>query len=249
MKEEGHSNFLEHFEPHAYFHLDYKGIDFSITQYVFWMLVSALIVFLFFFIASRRPRLVPSRLQNVAEALIDFVRNSIVLEIMGPHGLSWTPFIATLFFFILTTNLIGLIPKTGGATSRLSTTITWALIVFFAYNFIGVKKNGIFGYIKSFAPSGVPAWVLIFMVPIEIISHIARPVSLGVRLFANMLAGHMVLAVFTMLAFTAAWWIKWLPFGGIVLMNLFEIFVGAIQAYVFAALAAIYIGSAIHPEH
>lgn len=242
-------NILEEFVPHVYWKLEFKGVDLSITQYVLWMLISALVVFLFFFIASRRTRLVPSGLQNVAEVFVEFIRNSIVLELMGEAGLSWTPFIGTIFLFILTSNLLGLIPHSGASTGRISTTITWALIVFFAYNLVGVKKNGLWGYLKSFAPSGVPAWVLVFMVPIEIISHIARPLSLGIRLFANILAGHMVLAVFTMMAVSSAWWIKWLPFGGVIIMNLFEVFVGAIQAYVFAVLAAIYIGSAIHAEH
>lgn len=242
-------NVLEEFAPHAYWKFSINGIDLSITQYVLWMLISASVVFLFFFIASRRPKLVPSGIQNVAEVLIDFVRGSIVLEIMGESGLSWFPFIATIFLFILFTNLIGLIPHTGAATSRISTTAVWALIVTFAYHAVGIKKNGIWKYMKSFVPPGVPAFLLPFMIVIEVFSHIARPISLAVRLFANMLAGHMVLAVFTMMAVTSSWWVKLLPFGGVIIMNLFEVFVAAIQAYIFAVLAAIYIGSAIHPEH
>jgi F-type H+-transporting ATPase subunit a len=242
-------NVLEEFARHYYWKYEFRGIDLSITQYVLWMLVSALIVFLFFFIASRRPKLVPSGIQNIAEVLIEFVRNSIILEIMGEAGLPWFPFIGTIFFFILFINLLGLVPHTGAATSRISTTAVWAVMVFVVYHAVGIKSNGLFHYLKSFVPPGVPIVLVPFMIIIEIFSHLARPLSLAVRLFANMLAGHMVLGVFLMMAATSSWWIKLLPFGGALIMNLFEVFVGALQAYIFTVLTAIYIGGAMHPEH
>ncbi len=173
----------------------------------------------------------------------------MVVEVIGEEGLPYFPFVATLFFFILITNLLGLVPIAKTATSLIGNTITWSIIVFLLYNYIGIRKHGPIGYIKSFVPSGVPLLMVPFMFVIEIVSHIFRPISLAIRLFANMLAGHTVLLVFLTFTITAPWWAKLIPFGVVIIMDLFEIFVAGIQAYIFAILAAIYISGAIHTEH
>lgn len=240
---------LEELEVHAYFHWTPFGIDLSITKAVIVLWISLLVVFFLVWLAGRRVSLVPSRFQNMMESLFEFIREGMVVEVMGKEGLPYFPFIATLFLYILVTNLLGLIPGSFSATSLMGTTAAWAAISFIAYHLVGIRKHGVFSYLRSFAPSGVPIPMLVIMLPIEFISHLARPFSLAVRLFANMVAGHLVLLVFTFLAMTGAWYLKWLPFAGVVVFNLFEIFVAFIQAYIFAILTAIYIGGAIHVEH
>jgi F-type H+-transporting ATPase subunit a len=242
-------NLLEELKASTYLHWTVFGIDLSITKAVVVLWISLALVFLLVWMAGRRARMVPSRFQNMMESMLEFVRESMVLEVMGKEGLPYFPLVATLFLFILVTNLIGLIPGSYAATSLTGTTAAWAVIVFIAYHLIGVRKHGAFGYLKSFVPSGVPIPLLIIMLPIEIVSHAARPFSLAVRLFANMTAGHLVLLVFTVMAISSAWYMKWLPFAGVVIFYLFEIFVSFIQAYIFAILTAIYIGGAIHVEH
>lgn len=242
-------NLLEELKASTYLHWTVFGIDLSITKAVVVLWISLALVFLLVWMAGRRARMVPSRLQNMMESMLEFVRESMVLEVMGKEGLPYFPLVATLFLFILVTNLIGLIPGSYAATSLTGTTAAWAVIVFITYHLIGVRKHGAFGYLKSFVPSGVPIPLLIIMLPIEIVSHAARPFSLAVRLFANMTAGHLVLLVFTVMAISSVWYMKWLPFAGVVVFYLFEIFVSFIQAYIFAILTAIYIGGAIHVEH
>jgi F-type H+-transporting ATPase subunit a len=239
---------LEKFKPHTYVELNLFGIDLSITKAVVMLWVAAVIVFAVVWLAGRRSKLVPSGWQNLMESVLEFVRDNMVLEVMGKEGLIYFPWIATLFLYILVANLIGLIPGSFTVTSLTGTTAAWAVVVFILYHVAGVKKLGVKNYIKSFAPSGVPIPILFLMVPIEIVSHFFRPFSLAVRLFANMTAGHMIILVFTFMAMTSVWWVKPLPFGGVLVMKLFEIFVSFIQAYIFAILASIYISLAVH-EH
>ncbi|MBI4744223.1 MAG: F0F1 ATP synthase subunit A, partial [Actinobacteria bacterium] len=157
------------------------------------MLSACVIIFLLFFIASRRVKMVPHGLQGALEALVDFIKIDIVFENIGPEGKTWLPFFVTLFFFILGTNLIGLIPGSFSATSNINITATLALIVFFSIQVQGVIKHGFFKYIKSWIPAGVPVFIGVFMFPIEFVGQIAKPFSLAIRLFANMFAGHLVL--------------------------------------------------------
>lgn len=224
-------------------------LDFSISMHTVWLFISAIIVFLIFFLVSRRLKTIPGRFQNLIEVMVDFVRNSMVVDVIGEKGVSYFPFIATLFFFILISNLIGLVPIAKTSTSLLGNTVSWAIIVFILYNYLGIKEHGFIGYLKNFVPSGVPILMVPFMFLIEVVSHIFRPISLSVRLFANMLAGHTVLLVFITFAITAPLWAKILPLGVVIVLDLFEIFVAAIQAYIFAVLAAIYIDGAIRTDH
>lgn len=240
---------LEELKPPVYYPLKLYGIDLSITKAVVALWVAALIVFLLVWLPSRRLKLDGGgRFQNLVESIIEFIQHSFVTEIMGEEGKPFFPFVATLFLFIFVTNLVGLIPGFFAASSLIGTTAAWAVIVFILYNLAGIRRHGLLGYVKHFFPK-VPVFLYPIIIPLEIISHIARPVSLAIRLFANVVAGHMVLLVFTFLAVTAVWFIKPLPFAMIVIMDLFEIFVAAIQAYIFAVLAAIYISQAVASEH
>ena len=236
-------------EPAVYYKLALFGVDLSITKAVVFLWISALLVFLLVWLPSRRASLVPKRMQNLVESLLEFVRDGIVLEVMGERGLKYFPFIATLFLYILVANLIGLIPGSYTATVQTGTTFSWAIIVFILYNYLGVRAHGPLGYLRTFVPQGVPVAMAPIMFILELISHIVRPFSLAVRLFANMLAGHMVIALFVGMAVTGAWYIKVVPFAFVIVMYMFEVFVAGLQAYIYAILAAIYIGSALQSEH
>jgi F-type H+-transporting ATPase subunit a len=214
------------------------------------MWVACALLLVLSILATRRSRLVPSGLQNLMESIILFLRNNLVLGTMGVEGLPWFPFVATLFLFILTCNLLGLIPGSFTATSNINVTAALAIMVFLAVQVIGMGKHGLIGYLKGFIPGGIPLWILPIMIPIEIISQFAKPFSLAIRLFANMLAGHGVILVFLFLILSfKSYLFGVLPLAGVVVMSAFEIFVAGIQAYIFAILAAMYIGAAIHIEH
>lgn len=240
---------LEELSPKLYYEFHLFGINLSITNAVVLLFISCVIVFLLVWLAGRKQAEVPSGLQNMMEALLDFVRLQMVIDVIGEKGMVYFPWIATLFLLVLVSNLIGLIPHSMAITGQTGTTLAWALIVFGMYNVATFKEKGFLGYFKSFAPGGVPAWLLPVIIPIEVISTlILRPFSLAVRLFANMTAGHMIILVFTFMAATGVWFIKPLPFVGVVIMLMFEVFVCFIQAYIFAILAGIYVGQAVQ-EH
>src|SRR5512133_2371234 len=137
----------------------------SLTNYTFWLIIGVALVLIFFIVASRKTKLVPSGLGNLAEAGVEFVRNGICLDVMGPEGKKYFPFLGTIFFFVLFNNLLGNIPPALPGTGTVGTTFTWAIIVFIVYNGIGIKKVGLVKYIKSFIPSGTPGWLspLIFL--------------------------------------------------------------------------------------
>lgn len=233
------------------------GGPFSLTNYMFWLIVAFVVTLVFFIVASRKVSLVPKGLGNLVEYGVEFVRDGICVDVMGPEGKKYFPFVATAFFFILFNNFIGLIPGAKPGTGTMGTTVTWALMVFLLYNYVGIAKHGVWGYIKSFAPSGDVALPLkIYVWVLEVISHLIRPLTLSVRLFANMYAGHVTLGVFALfvvLLGEATWAVKWLavlPWALQIIMYAFEVFVAFIQAYVFAILTAVYIGGAIHAgEH
>jgi F-type H+-transporting ATPase subunit a len=190
------------------------------------------------------------------ETLVQFARQGLVVEILGEEGIAWFPFIATLFFFILFCNLLGLVPIFPGftATSNINVTASLAAVVFICTHSAGIAKHGIGRYFKTFIPGGMPrgiAGIVLsgFMVLIEIISHFARPFSLAVRLFANMTAGHLVILVFISLIFMISAFITPVSVVMAVVMMAFEIFVCVLQAFIFAILASIYIRLATAEEH
>lgn len=230
---------------------------FTLTNYTFWLVIAVVLLALFFIVASRKVKLVPSGIANIAEAGVEFVRNSICIDVMGPEGAKFLPFIGTVFFFVLFNNLLGNIPPALPGTGTVGTTFLWGIIVFLVYNGIGIRKNGAWKYLKSFIPSGTPGWLKPFMFVLEIISHFLRPLTLGVRLFANMYAGHIMLGVFAIFCavvlehFTAVGAIV-LPLSFLmqVILRGFELFVAVLQAYIFSILTAVYINGALHAsEH
>jgi F-type H+-transporting ATPase subunit a len=252
-------NLMEHLQPHVIIPLKIGSLDISITNAVISIWVASVLVFLTLTLAGRIGRLIPRGLQNLMESLVNFIKQSLIHEILGEEGMIWFPFIATLFFFILFCNLLGLVPKMFTATSNINVTATLAAMVFILTQGAGIAKHGLIGYSKTFVPKGMPGGIMGkiligFMIIVEIISQLARPFSLAVRLFANMTAGHMVILVFISMIFMfqgviAKVFVTPMSVVMTVVMMAFEIFVSLLQAFIFAILASIYISLAVHPEH
>ncbi|MCL5984982.1 MAG: F0F1 ATP synthase subunit A [Actinobacteria bacterium] len=241
---------LEEFYLKIYVPIKIFGIDVSITNLVVWMFIATTGIFLALSLLSRNLKVLPDKKQTFAEFLYHFIDRSIIGMAIGKGGERWLPFLGTIFIFIFANNLIGLIPHSYTPTSNPVVPATLAIIVFFTVHITNIKKNGLIGYLRSFVPRGVPIWMLPLVIPIEVISSIARPFSLLVRLTANMLAGHIVILVLISLILLFKSYliaIPVLPFT--VILYLFELFVAGLQAYIFTILSAVYIGEAIHPRH
>jgi F-type H+-transporting ATPase subunit a len=227
---------------------------FAVNKVVLLMWLAVLLVAGFYFTA-RKGQLVPTGTQNLAEAVVDFVRNDIILQTIGSEGLYWTPFLLTLFSFIFVCNIFEVIPGIQmPVNARMALPFFMTMIVFFIYHFIGLKHQGVGGYFKSMLfPPGVPKALYILVTPIEFITFFfTRPLSLAVRLFANMLAGHLLLATFAILTaalFSATYIGAIVPGALLVALYGFEVLVAVLQAFIFTILTAVYIGGAMHPEH
>ncbi|MHB8190019.1 MAG: F0F1 ATP synthase subunit A [Ferrimicrobium sp.] len=237
--------------------LDWKPLAFGGTAYAFnkvglLTLASTAITLALFFWAGRRAALVPRGVQNVVEAAVDFITNSIVIDTIGVEGLAWVPWLTGLFFFILFNNLWEVIPFIQmPATARTSVTIPLALAVYVTFIVVGIKEQGFGRYFKgALMPSGVPIALLFLLVPIELLStFIVRPFALAVRLFGNMLAGHLLLVTFAVISealFVRSLGLLILPLPAAMLVAVtgYEIFVAALQAFIFTILTAVYIGEA-----
>jgi F-type H+-transporting ATPase subunit a len=244
---------LHELQPFAVVGHDTGKTSLILTNYMVFLIVAILLTIVFFVVASRRLTLVPKGVGNIAEWGVEFVRNNIVLDVMGSEGMKYLPFIVTVFFAVLFNDFLGLIPGFKPGTGTLGTTFAWGIMVFVVYNWIGVQKHGLGPYMKSFLPSGTPWWLVWLIYPLEIISHFLRPFTLGVRLYANMYAGHIVLGIFGIFVVMAVAALS--PLSAVVgtlslvmqiIMYAFEVFVAFIQAYVFSILTTVYINGALH---
>lgn len=188
--------------------------------------------------------LVPSKLQSIAELLVEFIRG-IIQDTMGQAGMRFFPLIFSLFLFILFSNLLGLIPGSYTVTSQLVVTAVFAVGVYGLSLLVGLKIHGA-KFLGILVPPGTPGWLLPLMIPIEIISQLARPLSLAVRLFANMTAGHVILGVLFGLTIGGGFLIGWLPFSFTVVLYGLELGIAFIQAYIFTVLTCVYMGDAFH---
>jgi F-type H+-transporting ATPase subunit a len=223
--------------------------------------MAALIGILIYFLAVRRdPMVAPKGVRNVAEVGVDFIEEQIVMQTMGRDGLGWTPFLLSIFIFVYLCNLPGIIPILYmPATARMAIPFFLAVIVWLTYNVVGFKHNGLSYLGGMLWPRNVPVAMRPLVGLIEFLSNIIlRPFSLAVRLFANMLAGHMLLVTFALLtdamlnAQTKQFLLKpmaVLPFFMLLFLTAFEVLVQVLQAYIFTILTAVYIGLAAHPEH
>jgi len=238
------NNPLHPFELHPYgaFHL--FGLDISLNKAVLMMGVIIILAAWLLIAAGNGRRLVPTRLQSLAELLVEFIRG-IILDTMGEKGMRFFPFIATLFVFILFSNMLGLIPGAYTVTSQIVVTAVFALFVYTMSLVVGFVTHGV-KFLGILIPPGTPTLLLPLMMPIELISQLARPVSLAVRLFANMTAGHTILAVLFGMAISLPLLIGWMPFVFTIAMNGLEVGIAFIQAYIFTILTCVYLGDAIN---
>ena len=210
---------------------------------------TALILFLFCFLYQKKSR-VPSGITNLLESIVIFVRDDIAIESMGEEdGKRFTPLLLTFFFFILILNLMGLIPVFATATSNIYTTAPLAIITLLFMIFGAIMKNGLKGFIKVFVPSGVPIPVLFLVVPLEFLGLFIRPFALMVRLFANMLGGHITISVLIGLSVLFLGVMTLPILFLVVFIYLMEVLIAFIQAYVFTLLSAMFIGMNYHPDH
>ena len=243
---------IHQFEIHRIIPINIFGWDVSFTNSSMFMLVAVLLTALFFYAAMHSRSLVPTRLQSVAEIAVEFVRN-MLRESMGEDGMQFFPFVFSLFIFIFVANMLGMIPGAFSVTSHIVITAALAVLVFLTVLIVGFTKNGL-GFLKLFVPPGVPMFVLPLVTLIEIISFLSRPVSHSVRLFANMLAGHITLKVFggfvVMLLGAGIYSaLAPLPLVMTIAITALEVLVAFLQAYVFAMLTCIYLSEALHPQH
>jgi F-type H+-transporting ATPase subunit a len=229
--------------------LDFKigSLDASFTNSATWMVIAVILATTVFVFGMRQRALVPGKLQSVAELGYEFIAG-MVRDNVGDEGKKYFPFILSLFIFILFCNILGLVPYSYTVTSQIVVTFAMAAVVFIGVTIIGVVRHG-WHFLSFFAPKGVPLWLLFILVPIEVFSYLIRPVSLSVRLFANMLAGHTMLKVFGGFVVAMGLLGGWAPLAFIVALTGLELLIAFLQAYVFAILTCLYLNDAIHLSH
>lgn len=234
--------------------LHVAGIDISYTNSSLWMTISVLVSVTFMTLATWKKSMVPGRVQVAAEMMYGFIAN-MIRENIGPRGMEYFPLVFTVFMIVFIGNMLGMIPWSFTYTSHLIVTAALALMIFFMVIIIGIARHGTH-FFHLFLPPGVPAWLLPLIIPIEIVSFLARPITLSVRLFANMMAGHLVLKVFAgfSVAMIAAFGTAGLLMGIVptlfnVALITFEFLIAFLQAYVFTILTCIYLKDTIEIGH
>jgi F-type H+-transporting ATPase subunit a len=224
-------------------------VDLSINKIIWFLFLGAAISFLILYVGARLLKDRPGAYQVVVEEVYGFGRNYLGGQI-GEAGMKWFPYTLSIFVFLLTLNIIGLFPGSYPVTSNLSFTATLALITFILTHFMGIRRNGAVAYFKSWVPEGLPARVVMapFMFLIHTISEIARPITLAVRLYANILAGHLIIFVFLSFILYFGTLVAFISVPAAIIFYAFEIFVAVLQAYIFAILTQVYIELAIYAE-
>jgi F-type H+-transporting ATPase subunit a len=223
------------------------AFDISFTNASLFMVISSLTILIIFNLGSKKNAMLPSKIQLLAELSYTFV-SKMISDTAGSKAKPYFAFIFSLFMFVLFCNMFGMIPYTFTVTSHIIVTFVLASFIFISVTIIGFIKHG-FGYLKLFVPSGVPVVLLPLIVVIEIISYLSRPISLSVRLFANMMAGHTMMKVFGGFVISLGIVGGWLPLSFSVALTGLEILVAFLQAYVFAILTCIYLNDALNLHH
>jgi len=238
---------LEQFEIKRLYEIHIGGIDVSISNSAVFMFVAIALVTAFLTLGMRQHALIPGRWQSMVELSYEFIAK-MVRDNVGSDGMRYFPFVFTLFMFILFCNLIGMVPFAFTVTSHIIVTFVMAAVVFLGVTVIGFIRHGTH-FLKLFVPSGVPIFLLPLLVVIELLSYLTRPISLSVRLFANMMAGHTMLKVFGGFVVALGVLAGWAPLAFVVALTGLEIGIAILQAYVFAILTCIYLNDAINLHH
>jgi F-type H+-transporting ATPase subunit a len=246
---------IEDFEWPCIWHV--FGKTACINKVVLLYFLAAAIVFVLFFLGFRRAQIVPRGLQNLMEVAVDFVRNQIIMEVIGPAGLRFLPYLTTLFVFVFTANVFGIVPLIQfPATGRMAVPAVLAVVTWLLFIAVGIRTQGLGRYFKStLFPPGVPVIIYLLITPIEFVSvFVVRPLTLSIRLLANMIAGHLLLAIFfagtaylLVQAQTAVFGLASFALG--LALTGFELFVALLQAYIFTILTAVYLAGSLEPAH
>jgi len=226
------------------------GVDLSITSHVLMMFIASILITVAFIFAFRKKSIVPTGFANALESIVDYIWKEAILSNIGPEGKAYAPYLLTAFFFILVCNFIGLVPFGATATGNISTTAALALMTLFVGQFAGIRKFGFIKFYKHLIPPNLPVFIIPIMIPVEIVSLFARHVALAIRLFANMIAGHItVLAILSLIYIFKNWLIVPFPLLLALFVSLLEVLISLIQAYVFTTLSAVFIGLSISEDH
>lgn len=220
------------------------GFDISFTNSSLYMVLAGVIALLYFYLALKSEKIIPSRLQLSAEIIYDIITVTLNQNV-GEKGRKFIPFIFTLFMFILLCNLLGMIPYGFTVTSHIAVTFALAIMIFFMVTIIGFINHGLH-FLSIFLPKGTPLWLAPLMIVIELFAYLARPISLSLRLAANMMAGHVLLKVMAGFIVSLMIFLKFLPIPLIVILIGFEIFIAILQAYIFTILACVYLNDAVN---
>ena len=238
---------LHQFEIASLYDIKLYNTDISFTNSALSMVISIIVASFIFYIGSKRNGGVPNRLQVIVEMSYDFIAN-MVKDNVGKGGRAYFPFIFSLFLFILFGNVLGMVPYNFTYTSHIVVTFGLAGFIFIAVTIIGLAKHGV-SFLKFFVPSGVPIALLPILIPIEVISYLVRPLSLSLRLFANMIAGHTMLKVFASFIVLLGLLGGWAPLLLVIILTGFEIMIAVLQAYVFTILCCLYLNDALNLHH
>lgn len=235
---------LKQFEIKEIIRINLFGYDASLTNSSIFMILSGVFIISYFLLALKNKAIIPSKLQLSAELSYEMITSTVGQNI-GDKGKKFVPLIFTLFMFILICNLFGMIPYGFTVTSHISVTFALAMMIFLLVTMLGIYLHG-FHFFSLFLPKGTPGWLAPLMVLIELFAYLARPVSLSLRLAANMVAGHVLLKVMAGFVMSMAIYLKILPIPFIVILIGFEIFVAILQAYIFTILSCVYLNDAIN---
>jgi len=241
---------MHHVKDEVIYPLSIGNFDISITKHILMLWIAAAILIIFIPLAFRSKSLIPKGPANLIEAIVVYLKESIIEPNLGAETYKYGPYLLTAFFFIITCNLLGLIPMGSTATGNISVTVSLALSTLFLVQFSNILKNGLKGYIKSFVPSGIPTIMVPLIFLVEFLGMITKHVALAIRLFANMFAGHLV--IFTIMGLIFLFkniFISPFPILGIVFVSLLELLIAIIQAYIFTILSAVFIGMGLSSQH
>ena len=227
--------------------ISFGNVDISFTNASLFMMISALTIISIFFVGTKKKAIIPTKIQLLTELSYTLI-SKMISDTAGSKAKPYFPFVFSLFMFVLFCNMLGMLPYSFTVTSHIIVTFALAAVIFVGVTIIGFVNHGV-GYLKLFIPSGVPVFLLPLIVIIEIISYLSRPVSLSVRLFANMMAGHTMLKVFGGFVISLGIIGGWLPLSFTVALTGLEILIAFLQAYVFAILTCIYLNDALNLNH
>ena len=240
---ENHSP-LEQFEITPFVHFEVGSVDLAFTNSSLAMVITIAVITLFLTLSVNTRSIIPSRVQLISELSYGFIAQ-LLKDTVGEQGRKYFPFVFTIFMFVLIGNMVGMLPYSFTFTSHIIVTFALAAIVFIGVTILGFAKHGMH-FFSFFVIPGLPWYMLPLLIPIEVISYLSRPISLSVRLFANMLAGHTLIKVFAMFVITMPFYSGVLPLAFIVAFTGLEILIAFLQAYVFAILTCLYINDALH---